>query len=679
STSNGLCNAVSDVMTVTILPNAIASAGVDQTVCATTSSVQLNGTIMGNATQGQWTTNGAGGFAPNASTANAIYQLAPSDAGQGTLTFTWSVNSCDNAMDQMVLTITPASIVDAGADQVTCFDNLNVVVNGSVGGASSAGTWSTLGSGTFVNPNTALSNVYQASANDQLATGVDLVLTAANTGVCQAAIDTVHIAIQPAGTVSAGADVVACANNAVTQLNGTLNGDATQVHWTTSGTGSFFPNADVLTPIYVPSAIDTAIGDLTLTISAPNTCNNATDDVLLTLTPAPYVDAGPDQTYCDQVTQFNLSGTISGITTVGQWTTTGTGSIANAGSLNTTYTASAADIVNGHIDFALASLNNANCDPVTDAMTIWLTNGIITSAGPDQSVCVLSDHANLQGTVQNGSPSGIWTSTGTGTFSPGADVLNAQYFFSAADVANGSVVLTFAATNTGTCPSTQDQMVITFGNSSYAYSGADQALCANAPIAQLAGNFSGGSQGIIWSTNGSGFFSNTTDPNATYTMSGADLAAGSVQITLTTITNGTCAPSTDAMLLSVHALPSMNAGADIIACTAAPVQVAANAANAAGGMWTTSGTGTFFDPNALATLYTPSAADSLAGTVTLTVTTTGVAPCGAVSDQLVISFGGGLSAAAGADVTACSTDPNIALNGVVAGTTTGAWSTTGTG
>ena len=127
-------------------------------------------------------------------------------------------------------------------------------------------------------------------------------------------------------------------------------------------------------------------------------------------------------------------------------------------------------------------------------------------------------------------------------------MLNAQYLFSAADVTNGSVVLTLTATNTGTCPSTQDAMVITFGNSSYAYAGADQALCANAPIAQLAGNFSGGSQGITWSSTGSGFFSNNTDPNATYTMSGADITSGRVQLTLTTITNGSCAVSSDAMM-----------------------------------------------------------------------------------------------------------------------------------
>jgi len=679
STNNGLCASVSDVLTLTILPNAIANAGPDQAVCASQASINLNGTITGNATQGTWTTNGAGSFSPDANSSNAVYTIAPSDAVSGTVTFIWSVNSCDNATDQMVLTITPVSTVDAGADQVVCVSNLNVLINGSVGGASSTGVWSTLGTGSFQNAATALANIYNASTLDSLATGVDLVLTATNTGVCPAASDVMHISILPFGTVNAGTDLSYCANNAAVALNGSLVGDATQIQWTSTGTGSFFPNNGVLTPTYIPSAIDTAFGSVTLTLSALNSCNNATDAMQVTLTPAPYVNAGPDQTYCDQVTSFNLNGVISGITSLGQWTTNGTGAIANANSLNTIYTASPADVANGQITFTLTSLNNANCSPVSDAMTIYLTSGLQADAGPDQSVCVSSTHAQLQGQIINGSPSGIWSATGSGSFVPSADVLNAQYHFSAADIANGSVVLTLLSTNTGTCPAVQDQMVLTFGNSSFAFAGADQNLCANSPIAQLAGNFSGGAQGSVWSSNGSGFFSNTTDPNATYTMSGADIANGSVQLTLTTITSGTCAVASDAMVLSVQALPSINAGNDIVACSAAPVQVIANAVNAPGGSWSTSGSGTFLDANALTTLYYPSSADSTAGTVTLTVTTTGVAPCNAVSDALVISFGGGLAATAGADVIACSTDPNVALNGAVAGTTTGQWSTTGTG
>jgi gliding motility-associated-like protein len=679
STNNGNCVAVSDTATITILPNALAHAGEDLTICATEQTVQLQGGITGNATSGTWSTTGAGSFSPSADAMDAVYTLAPGDAALGTLTFTWSVNSCDNATDQMSVTIVPASTVSAGADMVTCANDLSVLINGTVGGASNTGVWTTLGTGTFTNPTNALANIYNASVADSLMQGVDLVLTATNTGVCPAASDTLHIAIRPFGTVYAGPDMTFCANNASVELNGVIEGDAQQVSWTSSGTGSFYPSANVLNPTYVPSVLDTIAGGVTLTIAAVNSCNNATDALTVTLTPAPYVNAGPDQVYCELVNEFTLQGLVSGITTQGLWSTTGAGSIANPGALSTVYTASPLDVANGHIDLVLTSQNNGNCNPVSDMMTIWLTNGITANAGPDQQVCVLSGYAQMQGTIVNGAPSGMWATTGTGTFVPSADVLNAQYHFSEADIANGAVVLTLTATETGTCPTSTDQMTLTFGNSSFAYAGEDQLVCANAPIVQLAANYSGGAMGGVWSTSGSGSFSNSTDPNATYMLSAADIAAGNLQLTFTTVTNGDCAAVSDAMMLTVQPMPTINAGPDMVVCTAAPVQLAAAATNATGGMWSTSGTGSFLDPNQLVTVYYPSAADSLAGSVTLTVVTTGMMPCSAASDQLVITFGGGLTAFAGPDVATCSTSPEIALNGSVEGTSSGVWSTSGTG
>jgi hypothetical protein len=143
---------------------------------------------------------------------------------------------------------------------------------------------------------------------------------------------------------------------------------------------------------------------------------------------------------------------------------------------------------------------------------------------------------------------------------PGPDVLNAQYHFSAADVANGSVVLTLLSTNTGTCPPVQDQLVLTFGNTSFAFAGDDQVVCANSPLVELNANFSGGAQGVQWSSNGSGFFSNTTDPQASYTLSATDIANGGAQLTVTTITNGSCTPVSDVMTVGVQALPQITCG-----------------------------------------------------------------------------------------------------------------------
>ncbi|MBL7962840.1 MAG: gliding motility-associated C-terminal domain-containing protein [Flavobacteriales bacterium] len=679
STSNGLCNAVSDEMTLNILPSALAHAGPDVQVCATAGTITLVGGITGNATQGTWTSTGSGTFLPAASSANATYVMSAVDTAATSITFTWSVNSCDNAMDQMVVTIVPRSTVNAGVDAVTCVSNLAVLINGSVTGASSTGVWSTLGTGTFTNASNMLANIYQASPQDSLAQGVDLVLTSTGTGACPVVADTMHISIFPFVTVNAGPDASFCANNVNLNLNGTVSGSTTQALWSTTGTGTFAPGPNVLNPAYLPSAVDTAMGSVTLLLSVASSCNAASDAMVLMLDPAPYVNAGPDQTYCNLISQFNLAGAISGPTTTGFWSTTGSGTIAGPTSLSTLYTASAADIAAGRIDLTLTSSNNGNCAAVTDQMTIWLTNGVVVNAGQDQSVCMLSSDAQLNGTITNGPPSGVWTTSGTGTFSPSPNVLNPRYLFSAADVANGAVVLTLTPTNTGNCVVVQDQMVLTFGNSSFAYAGDDLTVCANNPVVTLHGMYSGGATGLVWSTAGSGAFSNTTHADATYSLSPADILAGTVQLTLSTITNGTCLPANDQVIIQVTPSPNINAGPDQIVCTSGAIQVNAALANAPGVLWTTSGTGSFLDPTAALTLYYPSVSDSIAGSITLLVTTVGTAPCNAVSDSKVITFGGGLAANAGNDVERCSTSPAVALNGQVSGTATGVWSTTGTG
>jgi hypothetical protein len=79
-------------------------------------------------------------------------------------------------------------------DQVTCcvVDDLDVLINGSVSGASTTGTWSTLGKWYVPErDHSAWRTSTTPACRIQLATGVDLILTATNTSVCQAAVDTV--------------------------------------------------------------------------------------------------------------------------------------------------------------------------------------------------------------------------------------------------------------------------------------------------------------------------------------------------------------------------------------------------------------------------------------------------------------------------------------------------------
>jgi len=83
---------------------------------------------------------------------------------------------------------------------------------------------------------------------------------------------------------------------------------------------------------------------------------------------------------------------------------------------------------------------------------------IVVNAGPDQARCA-SDIINLAGSVTGGTTTGIWTTSGSGTFAPNATTLNATYTPSVADKALGTVTLTL--TSTGNCTPRNDAMVVT--------------------------------------------------------------------------------------------------------------------------------------------------------------------------------------------------------------------------
>ncbi|MFD3002428.1 gliding motility-associated C-terminal domain-containing protein [Pontibacter toksunensis] len=83
---------------------------------------------------------------------------------------------------------------------------------------------------------------------------------------------------------------------------------------------------------------------------------------------------------------------------------------------------------------------------------------------------------------------------------------------------------------------------------------------------------------------------------------------------------------------------TVNAGPDQLACSQNTVQLAGVVTAATGGTWTSSGSGTFSDRNVLNAIYTPSLADIAAGSVRLTLTSTGNGSCTAVTDQVLITF-----------------------------------------
>ena len=151
---------------ITINPSVVTNAGADQTVCASTPAVTLNGSISGGATTGTWS-GGTGNFSPNNTTLNAVYTPSAAEIAAGTVTLTLTSadpsGPCSPATDQVVITINPVVTISAGNDQTICSNN-TATMAGSFGGGAGSASWSTSGSGSFSNNNT--DAIYTPSAAD---------------------------------------------------------------------------------------------------------------------------------------------------------------------------------------------------------------------------------------------------------------------------------------------------------------------------------------------------------------------------------------------------------------------------------------------------------------------------------------------------------------------------------
>ncbi len=638
STNNGGCNPVSATITITYTNTPVVNAGSNQTVCANNATINLNG--FSSTGTGIWSTSGSGTFVPNNTTLNGTYIPSAADTTAGTVTLTLTAtNGCFPTQQSIVITITPAPQVNAGADIFVCANNPNATLNGQVWGGSTTGVWSTSGTGTFNPNNTSLSCTYIPSASDITNGSVTIVLTSTNNGLCNPVSDTLIITYTQPPVANAGPDQTACANNPV-QLNGTVTGGGGTGIWTTTnGNGTFSPNNTTLNGTYTPTNSDTLNSPIMLILTSTNNggCFASSDTMFITVTPGPSVDAGPNQTVCSNNATVQLNGSVL-IASGGQWSTSGTGTFnPNNTTLNGTYTPSASDISNGSVTLYLTSTGNGLCNAVTDSMIVTFSPSPLVNAGSNIIICTGVMSVNLNGSVTGGATTGQWTTLGSGTFSPNDTTLNATYNLSAADTAAGTVTLILTSTNNGTCNPVSDTVLITITPIPVTLAGNDTTVCANSNVV-LNGTVIGTPGTGIWTTTGSGtFIPSDTTLNATYVPSSGDISNGSVILILTS--TGACVPVSDSLLVTFTPAPVVNAGADQAICVGDNVQLNGTVTIATGGQWTTSGNGTFV-PNdtTLNAVYVPGSNDISSGTVTLVLTSTGNGICNAVTDSVVITI-----------------------------------------
>jgi len=401
-----------------------------------------------------------------------------------------------------------------------------------------------------------------------------------------------------------------------------------------------------------------------------------TDEVTIDVTPLPTANAGEDDGFCENGT-YTLNGTATNYGSV-VWTTAGDGTFNDAAILNATYTPGEEDIAAGDVVLTLTAHALNECpDIATDQVTLEIGLLPTVNAGDDGAACEDGYYVTLGWTTNAWTT--MWTTSGDGYFEDPTSTFT-KYWPGDGDLATGQAILTLTATAVPPCTTpVSDNVVVTFIQKPTANAGPDATICGTGThtLNGAAAHYAT----ITWTTSGDGTFSNVHILNPVYTPGVNDITTGSAVLTLTATAIAPCeGNATDAMTLTIIGLPQALAGPDGAVCAGNSfVLTGATASHYGSLVWTTSGSGTFVNPNVVNATYNPSPGDIADGTVVLTLTAYATPPCGGLAtDAMVLTITTPPTAFAGDDFSVCS-NLTVVLDGTADNYASVKWTTAGDG
>lgn len=602
----------SDQMVLSIASSPEVDAGADIEICEN-ESVSLSGDAE-NYSSVTWSSNGDGYFT-DISSLQTTYIPAGDDFNTGNVLITLTANASGpcvgSASDNLNVTITPEPLADAGEDAQLC-EGSNYSLSGDAENFSAL-IWTSSGDGNFQNPNQT-NAVYIPGSQDVQDGEVQLTLTATGNTACgdvqHSDQMTLEIFQQP--QVNAGTDVNICENQEYILSPETQF--TSSVQWSSTGDGTFEDNT-MEAATYTPGPNDISNGEVTLTITgyAMAPCSGSvTDEMTITLDPLPQINAGADDSSCDNAS-YQLNGmaeTASGH----YWQTSGDGAFDDSTLLDAVYTPGAEDAQNGAVVLTLNGQPEGTCsDEVSDEMTLTFIPGPVVNAGSDEVICE-TESFMTSGTSQE-TTNTTWTTSGDGSFADAADLVT-DYTPGTQDKENGSVYLTLTGTNES-CSDTQDSLLLTIQPQPDVDAGEDEVSCfdpGDEIIVQLEGTAEN-SGSVEWNTNGEGVFGDPSSLSTTYTFQGSDIENQEVILTLTAFALNPCPePVSDEITISFDYNPVANAGADGQICEGDTIHLDGTGSNYYSSVYwfrlpDPEGQGEFIAQNSLEAQYVPSIED----------------------------------------------------------------------
>jgi hypothetical protein len=655
STGSGITVNTAGTYAVTVTNNGcIGTASI-----AVTQATSLSPNITGN-TQicpGSTTTLNAGsGFSSylwSASAGDAVTQSV-NNIGVGTYSVTVSdASGCTGSTVTNVIQLNPtATTTNTGAVCQGGTVNLNASVGTAYSWSGPAGYSSNVQNPVINIPNNAPANSYTYT------------VTVTDNNTCTAtASTTVVVNALPTASISGSASI--CSGD-VSSISFTGTPDAIATY-TVNGGGNQTATLNAAGTATVSTGALTATATYTLVSvvsAAPASCSTtASGSAVVTVNPLPTASISGSTSFCsggsadvtftgtpNATVVYTLNGTTQSLILNASGTITiNTGAITN----NRTYT-----LVN------VTSAAPASCiNTVSGSVVISVDAPPTASAGGGGNVCTAST-INLSasgGTTYNWSGAGITASTQTqqNPVIAGATVgMSGNYIVTVTD-GNGCTATASTTVTVAPCACPNPPTV----------SGLSTATICVGLSANLSVTLGGGATTATWTSSGSGSFSATIGTNVTYTPSVADIAAGSVTITITTDDPDGAAPECSAastpITLSINALPTAAISGTNTICAGDNTTLTASGGNAYS--WTLPNGGGTSSANPL---NINNATNTNAGVYTVTVTNAN--NCTAVANTTVTI--NALPTATAGGATVCVGD---AINLTSTGGTTYSWSGSG--
>jgi gliding motility-associated-like protein len=525
--------------------------------------------------------------------------------------------------------VNPAITVDVGSDK-TILANQSTLISAIAAGGFNDIEWTSTGNGTF-SPDNLLNTTYSPEPEE---TGTFVIrLTARDlANVCTPEFDELTLNVIPidAANVFAGTGYTIC-EGSLAPLNASIGSAYEEVTW--SGGSGIFDNPNASLTTYTPASGE--LGNITLTITATDNDGifaEKSDQIVIEVLQAPFIVAGDKQITC-QGSAVHLNASLTGNNTDIQWTTDGIGSFSNSSGLTTFYIPTTDET--GPVTMTVTANDPLSlCQAVSDELVVTFQQEISVTVSEELTLCQGSS-VSLQPEVQGENVEYEWSSSGNGSFD---DVNSKDVIHTPSEDEIGRFNLFITVSDpTGICEPVTNFFTINVLPKIEADYPELLEVCQGNSI-RIDGNVVGTYSSLNWSTNSNGIFSDPVSATTTYT---PDEEATGEHILTLSIEDGSGLCDQVEIQVAVDIKPEVvvYAGEDKSSIQREPVVL--NDAIVSGDYsnltWTSSGSGSFNDPNALNTTYQPGEDET--GQIALQLTATDESGlCSSASDIVIIDI-----------------------------------------